>query len=147
MQKKPEDNFSWTKVSKKVALHRFSVPEFLQLAPCVHADDLAVAAPSFRSLMTAVSPAFVVVDSVAGLNLNHPKCYSVQHGSSEIKIVKHAKNGGTMIGPGGHLHRWTAAREKFTQRARKINETSKNLVERLVDFKMFALSVPEYFGS
>ena len=123
-------NFSWPEVSDKVALHPRdpSVPEFLQLAPCAHADDLAVAASSFRSLMTTVSPAFVVVDSVAGLNLNHPKCYWVQHGidscqelldwvstnceeSSEIKMVKHAQYVGTMIGPEGHLHRWTAAGE------------------------------------
>ena len=51
-----------------------------------------------------------------------------------MKIVKHAKNVGTMIGPDGHLQRWTAPRKKFTQRYRKINETSKSLVERLVDF-------------
>ena len=58
--------------------------------------------------MTALSPAFVVVDRVAGLNLNHRKCCSVQHGSDschellvwvstnceefrEIKIAKFAK--------------------------------------------------------
>ena len=118
------------------------VPEFLQPAPCAYADAFVVAAPSFRSLMPALSPAFQVVDSVAGLNLNHRKCYWVQYGSDScqdllewvstncevfrvMKIVKHAKKVGTMIGPGGHLHRWTAPREKFTQRAGKINETSK----------------------
>ena len=37
--------------------------------------------------------------------------------------------------------------EKFIQRARKINGTSKSLVERLVDFQMYALSVLECLGS
>ena len=37
-------------------------------------------------------------------------------------------------------------REKFVQRARKINRTSKSLVERLVDFKVYALSVLGYLG-
>ena len=76
----------------------------------------AVAAPSFRSLMLAMSHAFKVVDSVAGLNLNHRKYYCVQNGNScqdllewvstsreefrEMKIVKHAKY------VGGH-HDWT----------------------------------------
>ena len=52
-----------------------------------------------------------------------------------------------MIGPEGYLHRWTAPREKFFQRTRKINGTSKSLVERLIDFKIYALSVLEYLGS
>ena len=36
---------------------------------------------------------------------------------------------------------------KKIQRARKINGTSKSLVERLVDFKFYALSVLGYLGS
>ena len=43
--------------------------------------------------------------------------------------------------PEGHLHRWTAPRTKFTQRYEKLTETSKSLVERLVDFQIYALSV------
>ena len=83
-------------------------PDFPQPSPCACADDFAVAASSFGSSMTALSPAFVVVDRVAGLNLNHRKCCSVQHGSDschellvwvstnceefrEIKIAKFAK--------------------------------------------------------
>ena len=31
--------------------------------------------------MTALSPAFVVVDRVTGLNLNHRKCCWVQYGN------------------------------------------------------------------
>ena len=134
-----------------------AAPDLLQLGPCVYADDFAVAASSFRSLMTALSPAFEVVDTVAGLNLNH----RVQHANDscqdllewvptnceefrERKIVKHAKYVGTVIGPEGHLHRWTARREKFIQRTGKTNGTSKNLVERLVDFKILGcISAPD----
>ena len=63
-----------------------------------------------------------------------------------MKVVKHAKYVGTLIGPEGHLHRWNAPRKKFTQRYKKINETSKCLFERLVDFKIYALSVLGYVG-
>ena len=79
---------------------------------------IAVAASSFRLLMTALSPAFKVVDQTAGLNLNHRKCCWVQYGSEscqslfdwvatnceefrEMKIVKYAKHVGTMTGPEG----------------------------------------------
>ena len=136
---------------------------FLQ-PPCANADDFAVAASSFRSLMTALSPTFEVMDCVAGLNLNHRKCCWVQHDSDscrellewvltncpefrEMKIAKFAKYVGTMIGAEGYLHRWTAPWEKFNQRTRKINGTSESLVERLVDFRVYALSVLGYLGS
>ena len=42
--------------------------ETLQPCPCAYADDFAVAASSFWSLMAALSSAFVVVDRVAGLS-------------------------------------------------------------------------------
>ena len=88
-----------------------------------------MAASSFRLLMTALSPAFKVVDQIAGLNLNHRKFCWVQYRTEscqfllewvatnceefrEMKIVKYAKNVGTMIGPEGHIHRWTAPRKK-----------------------------------
>ena len=139
-------------------------PDFLQPPPCAYADDFAVAASSFRSLMTALCPAFVVVEPVARLNLNHRKCCWVQYGSvschelldwvstkceefCETKIVKYAKYVGTMIGPEGYLHPWTAPREKFIQRTWKINGTSRSLVQHLVDFKIFALSVLGYLGT
>ena len=90
-------------------------PEFLQPVPCAYADDFAVEAVSVRSLMPAWSPAFMTVDSIAGLNLDHRKCFWVQYGSDrcqelldwvstncgefrEMKIVKYAKYVGTMIG-------------------------------------------------
>ena len=44
--------------------------DFLQPSPCACADDFAVVASSFLTLMTALSPAFEVVYRVAGLNLN-----------------------------------------------------------------------------
>ena len=50
-------------------------PEFLQPVPCAYADGFAVAVPSFRLLMPALLPAFMIVDSIAGLNLNHQKCF------------------------------------------------------------------------
>ena len=52
--------------------------------------------------------------------------------------MKYAKYVGTMIGPEGFLHHWTAPRN-FFQRARKINESTKSPVERLVDFMIYAL--------
>ena len=42
--------------------------DFLQPAQCAYADDLAVAAPSFRDSMTALAPAFQTVDQIAGLS-------------------------------------------------------------------------------
>ena len=63
------------------------------------------------------------MDYIAGLNLNYRKCCWVQYGTEEreshwlsencgefreMQIVKHAKHVGTMIGPDGHIHRWTA---------------------------------------
>ena len=55
--------------------------DFLQPAQCAYADDLAVAASSFRDSMTALAPAFHSVDRIAGLNLNYRKCWWVQCGS------------------------------------------------------------------
>ena len=58
-----------------------TAPDFLLLSTRVYADDFSVAASFFRTLMTALSPAFKVVDRIAGLNLNHRKCCWVQYGS------------------------------------------------------------------
>ena len=107
--------------------------EFLQLTQCAYADDLAVASLPFRGLMTALAPAFRSVDSIAGLNLNYRKCCWVQYGTEgqdslrtwisencedfrEMQIVRHAKDVGTMIGPDGHIHRWTALWKDHTAR-------------------------------
>ena len=47
---------------------------FVQPTQCAYADDLAVAALSFRGLMTALAPTFRSVDYIAGRNLNYRKC-------------------------------------------------------------------------
>ena len=103
--------------------------DFLLPVPCAFADDFAVAASSFRRLMAALAPAFVL-DQIAGLHLSHRKCCWAQYGSEsclslldwvatncekfgEMKIAKCAKYVGTMIGPEGHVHRWTATTKKI----------------------------------
>ena len=84
--------------------------------------------------MTALAPAFRSVDSIAGLNLNYRKCCWVQYDTEgrdsletwisencvefrEMQIVRYAKYVGTMIGPDGHLHRWSAPRKNHPTRA------------------------------
>ena len=127
-----------------------AAPDFLQPVPCAYADDFAVAASSFRLLMTPLSPAFKVVDQNAGLNLKHLTCCWVQYGSEscqslsdwvatnreefrEMKIFKYARYVGTTIGPEGYFHRWTAPRKNHSAN-QKINASTKSLVERLRDF-------------
>ena len=46
-----------------------------------------------------------------------------------MQIVRHAKYVGTMIGPDGHIHRWTAPHgtpENFIQRVLNINASTKS---------------------
>ena len=57
--------------------------DFLQSVQCAFADDLAVAASSFRELMTALTRAFHSVDHIAGLNFNYRKCCWVHYGTEE----------------------------------------------------------------
>ena len=62
------------------------------------------------------------------------------HGSrriakSSVRCVRYAKYVGTMIGPVGYLHHWTAPR-KFLCSVMKINASTKSLAERLCDFKI-----------
>ena len=97
------------------------------------------------------------------LNLNCRKCCWVKCGRErcesllnrvatnceefrEMKAVKYAMYVGTMIGLEGHAHRWTALR-KIIRRVFKINSSTKSLVERLCDIKIFALSVLGKIGS
>ena len=63
--------------------------DFLQPTQCAYADDLAVAASSFRGLMTALAPAFRSVDHIAGLNLTYRKCCWVQHGTEGRESLWH----------------------------------------------------------
>ena len=64
-----------------------------------------------------------------------------------MQIVRYAKDVGTMISPDGYIHRWTAPRKKFIQHVWKINASTKSLVERLCDFKIYAISVLSFIGS
>ena len=59
--------------------------------------------------MLTLAPPFRSIDCIAGLNLNYRNCEEFR----DMQIVRHAKYVGTMIGPNGHLHRWTAPRKKF----------------------------------
>ena len=115
--------------------------------------------------MTALAPAFRSGDSIAGLNLNYRKCCWFQlwhlrneilcgHGSWRIakssvkcKLFDTQNMLRTMIGPDGYLHRWTAHRKNFVQRVMNINASTKSLVERLCDFKIYAISVLSFLGS
>ena len=63
-----------------------------------------------------------------------------------MQIVRYAKYVGTMIGPDGYIHRWTAHRKKFIQRVLKINASTKSLVDRLCEFKIYAISVLCFIG-
>ena len=96
--------------------------------------------------MTFQTPAFKVVDQIDGPTLNRRKSYWVQYGSEScqssldcvatncenferMKIAKYAKYVGTMIGPEGHVHRWTAPRKIIE--SKEFGESSKSLAERL----------------
>ena len=68
----PSSVFRW--LQNTIIPRNPAAPDFLQPSPCAYADDFAVAASSFRLLMTALFTAFKVGDQIAGLNLNHRKC-------------------------------------------------------------------------
>ena len=94
------------------------LPAWLQLTPCADIDDVAVAAPSFQTLML-----FQVIDMVISTNLNYERCYLVQHGHEacdtlrvngslktvlifgDLKITWVAEGVGAMIGLEGCLPR------------------------------------------
>ena len=120
--------FKWPEVVIRRNPDKLELSQHIQ---CAYADDLAVASCSFRSSMTALAPAFRSMYYIAGLNLNYRKCFWVQYGSEGreflrtwisvncgefrgMQIVRHAKYVGTMIGPKGNLHRWSAPRKMFT---------------------------------
>ena len=63
-----------------------------------------------------------------------------------MQIVRHATYVGTVTGLDGYLHRWAAPR-KLVQRVSKINASTKSLVGRLCDFKIYAISVLSFIGS
>ena len=57
--------------------------DFLQLTQCAYADDLAVAAPSFRGFLTASAPACQTVDQIAGLQYGSERRESLSNWLSE----------------------------------------------------------------
>ena len=145
-----------------------------EVAPRAHVDHHFFAAPhpsrdSYRLHVrsrrdTARTLSFRSVDHIAGLNLNYRTCCWVQYDTEEreslwhwltenfeefreVQIIRHAKCVGTMIGPDGYLHRWTAPRKNFIQRVMKISASTRSLVERLCDFKIYATSVLSFIGS
>ena len=122
----------------------------------------AVGTP-FRTRMLAIAPAFQTINNVTGMNLNYKKKSWVQCGIETcgklhrwfvgkclefeaLKITRVAQYVGATIGRDGCLHRLAAPRNQFDKVYRRIKETTKNLVERLVEFEACALSVLS-FGS
>ena len=59
----------------------------------------------------------------------------------EVNIARVAKYSGAMIGPERYLHRWTAPRNNFVRVPSRINDSPKSLVERVVDYKIYALPI------
>ena len=129
--------------------------DFFHPVPCAYADNFAVAASSFRCLMTALAPSFQIMDQIDGLNLNHRKCCWVQYvGEScqslfdwvatncekfrELKVVKYAKYGGTMFGPEGHAHFWTSENSVSVYQKAWLRDC---------DIKIWTLSVLGFVGS
>ena len=123
-----------------------------QSAQYAYADDIAVAASSFRDLLTVLAPAFRSVDQIAGVTLKYRKCCWVQYGverrdclldwlSDDCEVFRKRHMPSTR-----HIHRWTAPR-KIIQRVLKNNASTKSLVERLCDFRIYAVSVLSYIGS
>ena len=108
--------------------------------------------------MTFQTPAFIVVDQIDGLTLNRRKSYWVQYGSEScqslldcvatncenferMKIAKYAKYVGTMIGPEGHVHRWTAPRKIIEQQIWRIVQESRGEIVRVQDRCRFCIWV------
>ena len=93
--------------------------DFFHPTQCADADDFAGASSSIRELIYALALAFRSVDYIAGLSW----CGNEEHDSlrtrisetceefRELHTARHAEYVGTMIGPDGHIHRWTAPRK------------------------------------
>ena len=83
--------------------------------------------------------------------LNNKKCQWVQYGNEacndlvvdnspdfcEMKITRVSKDLVAMIGRDGYSHRWTARRNQFVKVCGRFNESSKSLVERLVQYEIY----------
>ena len=104
---------------------------FLQPAQCAYADDLAVASSSYvlqvgMDVALSFPKACGVLLGTPGVSLDRsfPRRKTGSANSiiskdsencgefREMEIVRHAKHVGTMIGPDGHIHRWSAPWKK-----------------------------------
>ena len=65
----------------------------------------------------------------------------------EMKIGRLAKHVGAMIGPEGCLHRWTAPPFEFVRVCSRVKDSPTSLVERLMDYKFYALPILGFVGS
>ena len=140
-----------------------SLPAYLQPFACAHADDYAVSAPSFRILMPATVLVVRSIDLITGMTANTKSvnvcrtgttlarlpasncdklfCFSWNEGCKICQIYI-----GATIVPEGYLHRWTAPGNKFTRVCSEITSSPKLLVERMVDYKAYALPVLGFVG-
>ena len=130
-----------------------AAPDFLQPSPSAHADDFAVGASSFWSLMAALSlscfgcrsrgwaapqSSEVLLGTVWQRQLPSTGCRQTVRNFAKWNLPSTSN---TLALFGGQ--RWGSSSREL----RKLNGTSKSLVERLMDFKMYVLSVLEYLGS
>ena len=124
--------------------------DLLQPAQCAYADDLAVAALSLGGLMTALGtgvsfrgspcwPPFELSQNAVGFNTALKSVNPFGAGSLRIvgSFVRSKWSGlPSMLGP------WSVQMVTF-----KNNASTKSLVERLCDFKIYAISVLSFIGS
>ena len=80
---------SYLQMDPNIDPRNLDILDFLQPAQCACADDLAVAALSFRDLMTALAASFRSVDHLADLNSNHRKSCWVQYGTEGRESLWH----------------------------------------------------------
>ena len=59
-------------------------PWSLQRCACAYADDFALATASLRESHPTVAKAFLTMDAVTGMFLNHKKCHCIQCGNLDI---------------------------------------------------------------
>ena len=138
-------------------LHR---PWFVQRCACAYADDVALA--PIRPLCVSPSRQWQMLSRLFILSQvwpsNTKKCHWTQYrnlsipqlsewvGTHGMQINDHAKYLGIEIGPSAANHRWTKARNKFVGVCARVRTSSQGLVQRLVSFKIFALSVLSNIG-
>ena len=98
------------------------------------------------------------------MNLNYRKCRWIQYGGMtswqlgewvdthvpvfpQMQFNDYATYLGVMIGPGGTAHRWTGPRNKSLTVYARSRSSSQSSVQKLVSFKIYALSVLTFVGT